>query len=252
MNATARNHLREPRPGDRWLVVVAHPDDETFGCGSLIAHAASYGAAVTVACATRGEAGEPPDGIAPEELGDVREGELCAAGRVLGVAHIALLGYFDSGFDGDIPEGSLCAAPIEEVTARVNELFDEIDPHVVVTLDGSDGHRDHLWLRAAVHRVAEGRGDTPVEVYEHCLPNRLMRRWLDEMRATRPDTAYHSIDPSELGRPDDQITDTLDVGHLIELRQLAIDQHPSQVSPFVGLSPELRLAFLGCDHLARA
>ena len=47
-------------PGDRWLVVVAHPDDESFGCGSLIARAAACGAHVTIVCATRGEAATRP------------------------------------------------------------------------------------------------------------------------------------------------------------------------------------------------
>ena len=42
----------------RLQVVVAHPDDETFGCGSTLLHAAQVGAVTAVTCATRGEAGE--------------------------------------------------------------------------------------------------------------------------------------------------------------------------------------------------
>ena len=39
------------------MVTVAHPDDETFGCGSLLLHAAAAGAQTCVVWATRGEAG---------------------------------------------------------------------------------------------------------------------------------------------------------------------------------------------------
>ncbi len=44
--------------GEHVVVVVTHPDDESFGCASLIALAVATGATVTVICATRGEAGE--------------------------------------------------------------------------------------------------------------------------------------------------------------------------------------------------
>ena len=64
--------------GARVLVVVAHPDDEAFGCGSLLLHATASGAEVTVLCATRGEAGEVTVGVVvpPAGLGSLREQEL--------------------------------------------------------------------------------------------------------------------------------------------------------------------------------
>ena len=51
----------------RLMVVVAHPDDETFGTGSVLLHAAAAGMETTVVCATRGEAGEitPGSGVEP-------------------------------------------------------------------------------------------------------------------------------------------------------------------------------------------
>ncbi|MGI9053333.1 MAG: PIG-L deacetylase family protein [Ilumatobacteraceae bacterium] len=87
-----RDRLRDARGGGRWMVVVAHPDDEAFGCGSLIAHAASGGADVTVLCATRGEAGEPSPAMGPAiDLGATRAGELLDAVRVLGGRNVELL-----------------------------------------------------------------------------------------------------------------------------------------------------------------
>jgi hypothetical protein len=54
---TARDRPLDVRPGDRRLVAVAHPDDESFGCGSTIAHAADGGRGHG---GLRGEAGGPP------------------------------------------------------------------------------------------------------------------------------------------------------------------------------------------------
>ncbi|MGY1782634.1 PIG-L deacetylase family protein [Geodermatophilus sp. SYSU D01036] len=245
-----RDPVVDVRPGDRWLVVVAHPDDESFGCGSTVARAAALGARVTVACATRGEAGEPGPGLPDAaDLGAVREAELYRAAEQLGVARVELLGWRDSGFDGPAPRGSLCAAPLADVAGVVGRLVADVRPHVVLVLDGSDGHRDHLHVRAA---VAAALRDAPGPLLvEHCLPNALMRRWLEEMRTLRPDTAYHAIDPAVLGRPDAEVTDVLDVTAVLDRREAAIAEHRSQASPFDGLSAGLRRAFLGADHLAR-
>jgi LmbE family N-acetylglucosaminyl deacetylase len=249
---TDRDPLLDVRPGDRWLVAVAHPDDESFGCGSAIARAASSGAEVTVACATRGEAGELPPGFPGSgDLGAVREAELHRAAARLGATRVDLLGYRDSGFDGEPAPGTLCAAPADDVAALLGRLVRDLAPAVVVVLDGSDGHRDHLHVRAAMRAaVAALPRPWPVLV-EHCLPNGLMRRWLDEMRSVRPDTAYHALDPATLGRPDEEITDVVDVSGVLDRREAAMAEHRSQASPFDGLSPDLRHGFLATDHFAR-
>jgi LmbE family N-acetylglucosaminyl deacetylase len=168
-------------PADHLVAVVAHPDDESFGCGSLIALAAAAGAKVTVVCATCGEAGEPSPrtDLAGRTLGEVREAELRRAARLLGADRVVMLGYADSGFDGDCPRGTLCAAPLADVTHRLGAVLTALRPTVLLTLDGSDGHRDHVHVRDALLAT---RPSCPV--YLSTIPNRLMRRWLDAFLAT--------------------------------------------------------------------
>lgn len=247
--------ITDIEPGDRWLVVVAHPDDESFGCGSLIAHAAACGAVVTVVCATRGEAGNPteliPDGVA---LGPLREFELRSAAYLLGAADVELLDHCDSDFDGPLHPAALCAVPVADLAAEIRAHLDRIRPHVVLILDGSDGHRDHLHVRAAAiaafEAAALAEATDGAALYEHCLPNTLMRRWLAEMRGHGHDTAYHQIDPATLGRPDADVTHLIDVRAVRARRDAAMAMHRSQTSPFEHLSPELRHAFLDTDHVA--
>jgi N-acetyl-1-D-myo-inositol-2-amino-2-deoxy-alpha-D-glucopyranoside deacetylase len=249
--AVRRDQILDVRAGDRWLVAVAHPDDETFGCGSTIARAAGLGARVVVVCATRGEAGEPrPDVSADGGLGAMREQELHRAAARLGVADVELLGYRDSGFDGPPAAGTLCAAPLHDVTEVFARVVDRRRPDVVVVLDGSDGHRDHLRVREAVHAALSELSEPRPVLAEQCLPNSLMRRWLAEMRLLRPGTVYHSLDPTTLGRDDADITHVLDASAVLEQREAAIAEHSSQASPFDGLSEDLRRAFLSSDHLA--
>ncbi|MFN0028682.1 MAG: PIG-L deacetylase family protein [Acidimicrobiales bacterium] len=247
----SRDTVQDIRPGDRWVVVVAHPDDETFGCGSLIAHAAGRGALVTVICATRGEAGErTPEIAADADLGEVRAAELFAAARVLGATDVELLHFADSGFSGDLPLGSLCAAPLNELTVWLVERLVELAADVVVVLDGSDGHRDHLHVRAAAEQAVPAVGTATLVLVG--LPNHLMRGWLDEMRSVDPDSAYQAIDAAQLGTPDDAVTDVIEHPELLGVRDEAIAAHRSQRSPFEDLSTELRRSFLVRTHLIRA
>src|SRR6476620_1875435 len=106
---------------ERMLLVVAHPDDETFGCGSVLLHATPSGVDTVVACATRGELGEIAPGVRvePGGLGDTREAELRAAAASSGVSRVEMLGWRDSGVDGEAAAGSLAAAAVGDVADAV-------------------------------------------------------------------------------------------------------------------------------------
>lgn len=236
---------------ERLLVVVAHPDDETFGTGSLLAQAHRAGAQVTVACATRGEAGEPNPGSVPtgSTLPEVREQELRTAATMLGVDDVVVWDWRDSGMAGGPEAGSLCAAEFDDVVAAVAALVEECRPTIVVTLDGSDGHRDHLRVRDATLAATQTTSWTTSKVYLHCLPRRLMRRWVDELALRSPDAAH--LELGELGTPDDQITTVLDTSDLLDLRERAMAVHASQTPPYDVMPPDLRRDFLATDALRR-
>lgn len=237
----------------RLLVVVAHPDDETFGCGSLLLHAAAAGVTTSVCCATRGEEGEPKpgSGVPREHLGDERERELRAAAEVLGVDRVELLGYRDSGMQGPAREDALVSAPLRELTARIAEVLDRLRPHVVVTLAADDGHRDHVHVRDATVASLQ-RASWPVQrLYLQCLPRAALRRWADHERARHPDRPYLDVDDVGLGTRDEDLTTVVDTSAHLDARRAAIRCHRSQSSPFADLPPDLERAFLATEHLIR-
>ncbi|MEO6571628.1 MAG: PIG-L deacetylase family protein [Ilumatobacteraceae bacterium] len=128
------------------LAVVAHPDDESFGLGALLAGLGANGATTRVLCFTHGEASTLGTGA---ELGLVRRRELLAAAEVLGVTQVRLADYPDGGLD-DLPPG-LLDAEIETDLADAALL-------VVFEPGGVTGHPDHRAATAAAQRVADRHG----------------------------------------------------------------------------------------------
>jgi LmbE family N-acetylglucosaminyl deacetylase len=238
--------------GQHLVAVVAHPDDESFGCGSLIAQASVAGARVTVICATRGEAGErrPDPATDGWPIGLLRETELCQAAIVLGVDEVRFLDLVDSGFSGDVPPDALVSVPVDRLAGRVLDHLAELRPDVVLTLDGSDGHRDHIHLRDAV-AVAVVRLERPVRLVNSSLARSLMIAWAQAMRSHEPDRAHLAISDDQLGRPDDELT-PIDTSEVLPIRERAIACHLSQASPFDQLPPLLRHRFLTVDHVVDA
>src|SRR3989441_5323299 len=122
------------------LCVLAHPDDESLGTGGILARYAAEGIETYLVTATRGERGwfgNSEECPGPEALGKIREAELLAAARVLGIRRVDFLDYID---------GDLDQAHPAEARAKIVEHIRRIKPDVVVTFgpDGAYGHPDHI------------------------------------------------------------------------------------------------------------
>ena len=223
-------------------VVVAHPDDETFGCGGLLLHARTVGIDTFVTCATRGEAGADRNGRTGVELGHVRAAELRRAANLLGVTGVELLDFADSGMAGPAGSDTLVGADLPDVVAAVADTLRRTRPDAVLTLDASDGHRDHERIREATLLAAAEVGVGTV--YLSCLPQSLMRQWVDRMRGDQPNKEHVRDEEPVLGTPDEQISTLIDVREHRAQLAIAMAEHASQDSPYDGLPDDLRDAFL--------
>jgi LmbE family N-acetylglucosaminyl deacetylase len=123
------------------LSVWAHPDDETYLAGGVMAAAADNGQRVVCVSASAGEHGtDDPERWPPQRLARVRRLEASAAMAVLRVAEHHVLGF---------PDGEL-AVYAELGVDAVGALLDDVAPDTILTFgpDGMTMHPDHI----AVHR----------------------------------------------------------------------------------------------------
>jgi len=203
--------MSDPGPGHdlpRWrsvLAVVAHPDDESFGLGAVLAGFADAGAAVAVLCYTHGES-STLHGI-EGDLDSVRAGELSGAARLLGVDPVRLLGY---------PDGALTEVDVDDLSAHVLDLAAEVgaDGLLVFDTDGVTGHLDHASATMAALAAADRSGLT---VLGWTVPRSVAAALNQEYGA-----AFTGHDPGDIA-----LVVTLD-----RTRQLAaVACHPSQAVP---------------------
>ncbi len=130
------------------LSVWAHPDDETFFAGGLMAAAVRNGQKVVCVTATKGEASTLRFGLwRPGRLGQTRVKELNAAMKILGVKDHQWLDYADN---------CCCDAPEADAATSINKIIEVVKPDTILTFspDGVTGHPDHKavskWVSLAV------------------------------------------------------------------------------------------------------
>lgn len=118
------------------LVVCAHPDDETLGCGgSLLSHAAR-GDCVSWLISTRVHAPRWT-----QEQADAKQGEIEAVVRAYGIARYRQL---------SLPSAKMTLEHLPELIEEVSRVIRDWSPEVVYTVHGGDIHTDHCLTSQAV------------------------------------------------------------------------------------------------------
>ncbi|MDM5212913.1 PIG-L family deacetylase [Peribacillus sp. NJ4] len=130
----------------RLLVVLAHPDDESFLCGGTIAKMSEQGVHITLLCATKGEMGRRmgnPILATRESLPGLRVKELNSACEELGINDLRFLHVRDKTIEFE---------SIDLLAERIVKVIREVRPDALVTFhEKYGGHPDHC----AIGRAAE-------------------------------------------------------------------------------------------------
>ena len=237
----------------RLLGVFAHPDDEGVIGGALL-HYSSSGVETGLICATRGEVGEISDPAlaTPENLGQVREGEMRAAAEALGIHSLWFLDYRDSGMAGTAENEdprSFAQASAADVVSKLVAIIREFRPQVMVTFDetGGYGHPDHIAIykhtTSAFHAAADavqfpelGPAYSVAKLYYSAFPRSAVRALAEWMRSQNYQGSFSNLDPEKLGIPDELINVRLNVEQWHETKDRSWSMHRTQMNPNMPLA----------------
>ena len=240
------------------LSIFAHPDDEAFGSGGTLAGLVRAGHKMTTVCATNGDVGEISDPAlaTPENLGEVRQGELRRAMAVTGIEDVRFLGYRDSGMDGT-PDNEnpacLYQADPAKVEAQIKALMDELAPDIVFTHDptGAYGHPDHLTVYQRTRSVFDSMEANRPHLYYVCFPRKNFKKLWQEMTdaGVTPPFAKEALE--EIGSPDDFVTTVKDVSAYVDIKKESLNCHETQLDPngpFGKLAPEFMTNWMATEY----
>ena len=263
-------------PDRRLLLVHAHPDDESIGTGSTMAHYAADGAHVTLVTCTLGEEGEihvpalaQLAAAEADQLGGYRIGELAAACAALGVTDHRFLGgagrYRDSGMMGlatnEHPR-AFWQADLDEAAGHLLAVIREVRPQVMITYDpnGFYGHPDHIQAHRVAMRareLADLEGIAPAKVYWTAMPRSVLEAGLDAFTESsdNPFAGIDSVDELPFGTPDPEIAARIDATDRHAAKEAAMRAHATQIpaaSWLYSIAGNFGAEFMGVEYFTLA
>jgi LmbE family N-acetylglucosaminyl deacetylase len=119
------------------IVISAHPDDETLGAGgTLLKHKQSGDQIFWLIVTNVLES----SGFSKDKI----------ASRQLEIKKVESMYGFDKTFLLDYPTMSLTSNSLLTLIPQISEIFSEVKPEIIYSLNRSDAHSDHRYLSDAV------------------------------------------------------------------------------------------------------
>jgi LmbE family N-acetylglucosaminyl deacetylase len=201
--------------------------------------------------------GDP--GHDPAAIVELRKVELAESCKILGVDHLELLEYADSGMMGwpqnDVPH-SFWHTPVDDGAKRLGELIDRYQPDVIVTYDenGFYGHPDHIQAHRITMAAVE-LTNSPAKVYWTTVPRSMFEKFEATVRELGGDWDDELPDEDEvtIGLPDEEITTWVDIAAYGEQKFTALAAHASQGENifFLQMGQEKFIELMGTETFVR-
>lgn len=207
------------------LFIGAHPDDETFTAGGLLAAAVANGQKVIIVTATKGEGGVQDESRWPaNQLASIREAEMIEALKILGCNQHHWLDYTDGGCATDSGDRAL---------QRIKEVIEENQPDTILTFgpDGLTGHPDHQTVCAWASQANQGR----VAIYHAVEERELYERYMKP--AGQQANWYYNIENPPMKLAADCAIALKLTPELRDLKLRALQAMPSQYEKFFTNTP---------------
>jgi len=125
---------------ERFMVIVAHPDDADYGPAATLASWIDAGSIGHLVCCTSGDAGADDPATDPLALAHLREAEQRAAAAVVGYEAVTFLHRPDGALENDLALREQLVHAIREF--RPNAVL-TMDPTLLFHRDGYIQHTDH-------------------------------------------------------------------------------------------------------------
>jgi LmbE family N-acetylglucosaminyl deacetylase len=182
------------------VAIFAHPDDESFGPGGTLA-LLSKDHAVYIICVTSGDVGGP---------GDIREKEIEASAKILGIKKVFLLRYGD---------GTLSNNIYHNVADDIQQILNLYKPEKLLTFEskGISGHIDHIAISMVTTFLFE-KLEYAKELWYFCI-SKAHRTLIKD---------YFIYFPQGYER--DEVDEVVDVSDVWDVRIASMHCHQSQKS----------------------
>jgi LmbE family N-acetylglucosaminyl deacetylase len=232
------------------MAVHAHPDDEASSTGGVLARYSAEGVRTVVVTCTNGEFGDAPGQVKPgqdghdeEAVARLRLSELRQSCKLLGVSHLELLGYHDSGmpeWDYRSRSDAFCNVPQELVAARMSAYQ----------------HPDHVHAARSAAAAVASSGSV-AKFYQTAMRRSDWQKIMEALRDAGEDVSeWGEMSPEEARKMADEearITTTIDISDVLPVKRDALMSHASQIADswFSKIPPDIAAQAFGRESFTR-